>query len=357
MSESQQASKPLSQRQEELDRHVTGQVESLINDLRARLDEQVQAAQQGVLQWLATQGAKLPDSFTSGFDLSTFIQEVEVEVPVSVDAPEESPGEDAEAILQAVAAIDGEIGQAEILSALLDQATRFASSAAFLLIRSGQVRSWASRGLGDGHAASLSEEASASPWSEMIGAHSAVILGAESSAEVSARLGGAAMDGSVLVPFAIRGQISGALWAGRATGDAISVPALQLLVHAAAMALETASVSPGRSPALDLEGSMPEDPDAALPEGLPDGPAEQESPEAPEVAAEEADQEARTHGAQHDDEPAASGALEAPPQAAAFVGALPTDEVADSAPQADEEPSAPAAEAAEAGADEPQDVA
>ncbi|MEM8994912.1 MAG: hypothetical protein AAGF23_08985, partial [Acidobacteriota bacterium] len=108
MSESQQAGKPLSQRQEELDRHVTGQVESLINDLHEKLGEQVQAAQQGVLQWLATQGAKLPGSFTSGFDLSTFIEEVPV--PTTVGPEETDSSEDAEDLLQAVASIDGETG-------------------------------------------------------------------------------------------------------------------------------------------------------------------------------------------------------------------------------------------------------
>ncbi|MEM8996847.1 MAG: hypothetical protein AAGF23_18825, partial [Acidobacteriota bacterium] len=230
----------------------------------------------------------------------------------------------------------------------------------------GQVRGWASRGLGDGPATHLLEEASSAPWSQMVAANSAVVLDSEASAAVASKLGGPSMDGSVLVPFAIRGQISGALWAGRAPGEAINVSALQLLVHVAAMALETASVSPGRSPALSLEGALPQASETppqsdrqpvdspAEPESLEEVPGAAEEGVAAEDATAEEDAEQSLESeaeeptqddvAAVDVEPAVVEERESP-QPAAFVDAPPTrDEATSSELEASSEPEAAAVE-------------
>ncbi|MEO1087786.1 MAG: hypothetical protein AAFY88_26425, partial [Acidobacteriota bacterium] len=169
----------------------------------------------------------------------------------------------------------------------------------------------------------------------MVAANSAIVLDAEASTSVALSLGGASMDAAVLVPFSIRGQISGALWAGRAAGGELNVPAVQLLAHAAAMALETASVSPGRSPALDLTGALPqvsEEPFSGHQE--PDLLEERVDP--PEEALESASPVVGDDSAHEVVETA---------QAAAFVGASPA---ADEPGPIEPEPEAVAAPAAEA---------
>ncbi|MEM1182522.1 MAG: hypothetical protein AAGM22_29515, partial [Acidobacteriota bacterium] len=289
MSESQQASEPLSQQQEELDRHVADQVESLVSALHQKLGERVQAANQEVLKWLEQKESELPTSFFSGFDLAALVKpappEPEPVTPVSSRSLDD--------LLGAVAAIDRETGQAEILTALLDQCLRFASSAAFFLVRGGEVRGWASRGTEEEAAGSISAKADQAPWSEMLAANAATALDAEAATGIAANLGAGSVNAGLLIPFSIRGQVSGALWAGGGEASPLEADALQLLTHAAAMALETASVSPGPSPALaPLHGELPVV-----------APPEVEAPE--EVEAAEAEPRATDDGAGvGDEEPA-----------------------------------------------------
>ena len=286
MSEPQQADKPLSQRQQEqLDRHIADRVDGLLRSLQERVGEQVRSANQSLLQWLESQAPELPSSFFGDFDIAQLLP-----------APSPPPAAPAEnrvgKLLESVAVIDGKADQAEILTSLLEEGLHFASRTAFFLIRQGQVRGWAGRGFDPDQTATYGVQAEAGPWAKLLESKSAVALDGEAAAEVCSALGSSA-DAALVVPFSIRGAISGALWAERDEGVELEAASLQLLAHAAAMALETAAVSPGASPALRLEGEIPpsavtavepEEAEVATPEPEP---APEPEPEPEPVAVEE----------------------------------------------------------------------
>ena len=163
-------------------------------------------------------------------------------------------------LLAATARVDGETTQSGILTALLEEGRRFASRTAFFLTRPGEVRGWAGLGFSNVEGARLDYQ-EGSVWARMAAQTGALSLDAEECAVVCRGIDAPAGSSGVLIPFTLRGQLGGMLYADRAEGeDALAIASLQLLTHAAAQTVETTAQRGGASsPALhsSLEATKP----------------------------------------------------------------------------------------------------
>ncbi len=237
-------------------------------------------------------------------------------------AEEEAIGQ----LLAAIARIDGETTQSGILNALLEEGRRFASRTAFFLTRPGEVRGWAGLGFSGVEGANIDAEDDG-VWARMSKQTGALSLDAEECAAVCRSLGAPAGCSGVLIPFTLRGQLGGVLYADCAEGEnALGIASLQLLTYSAAQTVETAAVrGGGGSTALHLSAEAAAE---AAPVWHP--------PEAEEAAAEPETSKPSA---------AAAAAAVAGVAAAAGVAAVTAPAKADEEP-ALEESEAPAEEAA-----------
>ncbi len=195
----------------------------------------------------------------------------------------ETAGQDAvSSVLEAIAAIDRARTQREILLALVEGAAKFASRAAFFLTRQDKVRGWAAYGFGRSGPAieGLEVDYDEGPWSQLADGSGAVKVDADGCAAVSAQIDAEAGEEGILIPFVLRGQLAGALYADRLPGHGLlGVPSLLLLTHTAAQELETATIRQEMSPALRIRGDS--DPQSSgLPLWHPPAPEAAQEPEA-----------------------------------------------------------------------------
>ncbi len=238
-------------------------------------------------------------------------------------------------LLAATARVDGETTQSGILTSLLEEGQRFATRTAFFLTRPGEVHGWAGRGFSDVERTQLDYE-EGGVWARIAAQSGALRLDVGESAEVCRHLGAPAGASGVLIPFILRGQLGGVLYADRLEGEgALGVASLQLLTHSAAQAVETSALrGEGGSPALrsasetsERTGPMPvwQPPEtqapaaeaAAAESAVEDRPAAEDAAPAVEAVTIETSEESAPAG---DD--AAAAAEPAP-------GAQPDDEVID----------------------------
>ncbi len=281
------------ERLQQLDRRIAQTVGQLIGSLQEEVDRRLNEATgelQRLFEKMKPSAPLLPGAFLQPEDLSELMppapEPVEVPVPVPVRV---ALDESLAPLLAALARIDGESGQAPILKALLEESLRFASRSAFLLIRGGEIRGWAAQGLPEDVLQQTNFSSLGGPFTRLLSAEGTVVLSAQECADVAALLGvGNAVSGA-LVPFQIRGQLAGTLYADRIAGeDALEVSALQLLAYGASQVLETSQLRQGSSSALRLGAGeqLPEPPqsdiDVTAPvaivteaeeEGLTDAPA------------------------------------------------------------------------------------
>ena len=188
----------------------------------------------------------------------------------------------------ALGAIDQARSQAEILNALLRESGRYASRAAVLLLRGGEVRGWSGHGFG-GDDAAVRELNLGAPqegsWSQAFQGQGPARLSAAECAELSSRLESPVPHEGVLVPLVLRDRVAAALYADNTDGS-LSVEALQILAYTAALAIESlpfrerTSTStllpvPGEAPQAETaeEASAPE-PVAEEPAAMEAAPAE-----------------------------------------------------------------------------------
>ena len=155
----------------------------------------------------------------------------------------------------ATARVDSESTQTDILQALLEEGRRFASRTAFFLTRPGEIRGWAGRGFGESSIEGLRlgyEDGSV--WARLATGAGTVILDADDCSAVCRSLDVPAGRQGVLIPFVLRGQLGGALYADRLGGGGPpGIASLQLLTHSAAQSIETAAGRGGSSsPTLHL---------------------------------------------------------------------------------------------------------
>lgn len=173
--------------------------------------------------------------------------------PSAVAAPAATGDDRLVTLERAVSAIDRAASQTELLGTLLRQAGGFAGRALFLVLRDDSLHGWASFGFeasaGDVTDVEIGVTAGSS-WRYAVDRNVAAELDAETCAVVCGQLAAAAAGEGLIVPFALRGRVAGALYADRvAGGGAIDRPALRILTYVAAQALETLPLRRAEEPA------------------------------------------------------------------------------------------------------------
>lgn len=241
MSESQERDSALPQRLEDLDRQIVGEVRKLVADVQREIAGRLRQGSQDMLRLVEEITPRLPDTFRHRF------AGLESE-------PQPAVAHDGEQLLEALGRLDVAGSQADLLNALLEEARRFAARVAFFLTRPGEARCWSSQGFGraaqeiDG----LTVDYSGGAWSRLASGRGVVRLDDEARRELAERLGTTAGSDAVLVPFVVRGQLGGALYADRPEGE-VDLVSLQIVTYAAALALETLALRAGiASPTLRL---------------------------------------------------------------------------------------------------------
>jgi hypothetical protein len=166
----------------------------------------------------------------------------------------------------ACARLDATRTQVETLTALVEEAARFASRTALLLTFVDGVRGWAAHGLESDSierlALSYDDEPTLATFAQGRGT---VTLDAGASAAFARRLGAPAPVEAVLVPLVLRDRTAAALYADRAGNESeLALAALQLLVFTAAQVLELQGMRQ-RAATPTLHGADREPAMAALP--------------------------------------------------------------------------------------------
>src|SRR6266545_2223189 len=281
---------PLSDKIQQINREITATVERAISDLRQEVSQRLRAGHDEILRSLDEISPELPSEFIPT-DLGDEAEELarqtarQVAEQAETAAAQRAAGAQSAAftaVRDALAAIDRVRSQAEILAALLRETGRFASRAAVLLVRGGEVRGWGGQGFGDAEPAirDLTFAPSAdSGWGRLGEAQTAVHLSAGECAELCSRIEAPLPHAGVLIPLVLRDHVAAGLYADR-LADELAAEAVQVLCYTAAMAIE---LLPFRerpfTPTLALAGG----PAAAPAETVP----EPEAPAAPAAAVEE----------------------------------------------------------------------
>ena len=124
MSDSQQPQTPLA-RLEQLERQIASRVEDVVQSLRREIGDGVR---------------------TAGEEIQRLLDAVQQEKQESTpDVAPAATGPDFAGLVAAVARINGQAGQADVIKTLLEESAPFASRAVFFLVRQSQIRAWSSR--------------------------------------------------------------------------------------------------------------------------------------------------------------------------------------------------------------------
>ncbi|HEV8577966.1 MAG TPA: GAF domain-containing protein [Thermoanaerobaculia bacterium] len=214
-----------------LNREIGATVERAIADLRREISQRLRAGNEEIQRRLDELAPKLPAAFLSHADFA------HAERELGLDARRGTLRD----LRDGFAAIDRARSQGEILTVLLHEASRYASRAAVLLVRGGELRGWGSEGFGEAEPSirGLVLEAQDGPWGQLIQGQGAVSLAAADCAGLCSRIESPLPREGVLVPLVLRDRVAAALYADRLDGGELDVEALQILAHGAAQAIET----------------------------------------------------------------------------------------------------------------------
>lgn len=283
----------LSERIHDLNREIGATVERAIAELRQEISQRLHASNEEIQHQLKGLAPALPPAFLSHEEFAH--SEREADAKTRRDA--------LSGLRDGFAAIDRARSQAEILAALLRESARYASRAAVLLVRGGELQGWGSEGFGEAEASvrHLVLDAQDGPWQRLIQGQGALRLSAGDCAGLCSRVESPLPRDGVLVPLVLRDRVAAGLYADRLDGEELGVEALQILAHAAAQAIETLPFRERAATAtLALAGeengagatAAVEEPESAAPQtAAPAEPEVEAAPEVPEVPEVEAEPE------------------------------------------------------------------
>jgi len=238
----------LSERIHQLNSEIGASVERALAELRQEISQRLRASNEEIQRRLEEFTPSLPPSYLSHDDLAPAAER------------ELGPGARrgaVRALRDAIAGIDRARSQADILAALLRESAHYASRAAVLLVRGGELRGWGSEGFGEAGAAlrDLTLEPQDGAWDRLAQAQGAIPLSASDCAALCSRIESPLPGEGVLVPILLRDRVAAGLYADRLDGAELGVEALQILAHAAAQAIETLPFRERSStPTLALDG-------------------------------------------------------------------------------------------------------
>jgi hypothetical protein len=221
----------LSERILQLNREIGATVERAITELRQEVSQRLRASNDEIQRRLEELTPSLPASFLSHEDFAHAERELGT---VSRRGALRD-------LRDGLAGIDRARSQTEILTALLRESARYASRAAVLLARGGEIRGWGSEGFGAAEAAirGLALTPQDGPWGRLLQGEGAVRLSAADCAEICGQVESPLPRDGVLVPIVLRDRVAAALYADRLEDGDLSAEALQILTYAAAQAIET----------------------------------------------------------------------------------------------------------------------
>jgi hypothetical protein len=240
----------LSERVQQLNREIGATLERALSELRQGVSQHLRTGSEEVLRRIEQLAPELPRSFLAHEDLAPVAEEM------SGEARRGAFGE----LRDGLAAIDRARSQAEILNALLQESGRFASRAAVLLTRAGELRGWGAHGFAEEPAIrdlvlALPEDGA---WNRLAAGQGTVPLSAADCALLCSRVESPLPRDGVLVPLVLRDRVAAALYADHLDHDELAVEALQVLAYGAAQAIESLPFRERPStPTLQLESAAP----------------------------------------------------------------------------------------------------
>lgn len=245
----------LSEKVLQLNQEIGSAVERALSDLRREASQAVDT-----LRASADEAVRRLESFTPAIPAAFLRQEdlapaVDSEVRSAVSSAVEEAARSASSrsvprtrreafaeLRDALSGVDRARSQAEILNALLQGSSRFASRAAVFLLRGNEVRGWGSQGFGDAEAGvkQLAFQAPADGgWARLAQGAGGVRLSAAETADLGNRLEAPVAHRAVLVPLVLRDHTAAALYADQLDGGELGAEALQTLTYVAALAIES----------------------------------------------------------------------------------------------------------------------
>ncbi|HEX9943650.1 MAG TPA: GAF domain-containing protein [Thermoanaerobaculia bacterium] len=305
-----------------MNREIGETVERAITELRQEISQRLRASNDEIQRRLEDLTPSLPASFLSREDFAAAERELG-------SLSQRGALRD---LRDGLTGIDRARSQAEILAALLRESLRYASRAAVLLTRGGEIRGWGSEGFGEAEPAirSLTLNVQDGPWGRLLQGEGTVHLSAADCAALCSRVESPLPSDGVLVPIVLRDRVAAALYADRQGDGELNAEALQILAYTAAQAIETLPFRERASTAtLSLvdEGAAGGDTAQAVAEPV------REPESVP--AAEEAPAQAAEPEVEAEPEPQAAGApwaAVAEPAAVAVETELPASSFAETAP-------------------------
>lgn len=211
---------------------IRASIERSLDALRVELAERLRTSSDEALGLLRPTALSLPDSFLPPDALAVF----------AADAAATRRATLAD-LLAATARIDAARSQADVLRALLAATRGHCGRAALLLAERHGARRWSAQGF-DGQVGEPA--ASAIPWSTtprwalLAEGKGIVTLAAGDCAPLAEAIGATLPADGVLIPLVLRDRLAAVLYADRARDEPeIGLEALQVLVHVAALAIET----------------------------------------------------------------------------------------------------------------------
>jgi hypothetical protein len=314
----------LSERVQQLNHEIGDAVEKALAGLRREIAGRVRESSEEVLRRLEEVSPELPSSYLRQEDFHSATERLHA------DSRRGALGE----LVHSVAALDRGRSQTEILTALLAESGYFASRAALLIVRGGDVRGWGGHGM-DAEAAirevSLTPPAD-SPWSRVVAGGAGERLSAEDCALLCGRIEIPAPQAGLLVPMVLRDKVAAVLYADRTDGRELLAEPFQLLVHLASLSIE---LLPFRERASTVT-LQPFAADASAATDATDASATGDASAAADAAP----------AAAVDSTPSPAAAPEAPEAAATAPSAIAPADEPTSTPAAPEAPAAPEPEAA-----------
>jgi hypothetical protein len=249
----------LSEKVQQLNSEIGSAMEHALDQVRQEVSQWLRSSNEEILSRLAQLRAEIPESFVAHDDLAPAVHSAAEELSAQarqaaqqqarqeIEQARQEAGRQAQRggaaeLSAALSAIDRARSQAEILNALLQEAGRHASRAAILLLRGGEVRSWAGTGFGDADAAlrqlSLGIPSDGS-WSHVFQGQGPAWLSASDCALLCSRIEAPLARGGVLVPMILRDRVAAAVYADRLDGEPLAAEALQVLAYTASLAIES----------------------------------------------------------------------------------------------------------------------
>lgn len=254
----------LSEKVQQLNREIGSTFERAVADMRQEVSQWLRSSSDDLLGRLAELRPPVPESFVAHEDLEPAVRSEAQGLAAGLASGARRGG--VSDLHEALGAIDRARSQAEILTALLHESARYASRAAILLLRGGEVRGWNGHGFGDADSAvrdlnlGAPEEGS---WSRIFQGHGPAWLSASECAALSSRLESPVPHEGVLVPLVLRDRVAAALYADSAdAGTPLYPEALQVLCYTAALAIESLPFRERSSTATLVPVERPEAPPA-----------------------------------------------------------------------------------------------